>query len=196
MKRDDLSTQIPDFISLAEAELNRRVRIRQNMTTSTLSLVAGSSSVSLPTGFMEEVELNYADSSCELNRAPFDKIDFENTTDSTSLRPAWYAITSDSIIFETEADQTYSLTLRYYRAWQIAADATNWLLTNHPDSYLFGALGEAAMWTRDPELMQLSLPRRDAAIQAALLADARNKRPVRTVDSALVGAGRFNIITG
>lgn len=196
LAKSNLSTRAPDFIRLAEAHLNRVVRIRQNMTTTSLTLTQGSASVSLPTGFLEEIELNYADEQYELNRAPFDKIDFENTSDSVSFRPAWYAITSDSIIFETEADQTYALTLRYYRAWDIATDTTNWLLTNAPDAYLFGSLAEAADYQRDYQAYAKYIARRDAAIQSILNTDARNKRAVLTHDPALVGGGYFDYRAG
>ena len=104
--RTDLTTQIPDFITLYEADANRRIRIRQNMTTAQLSLVQGTSSVTLPTDFLEDIELNYDDSAEVLTRAPFDAIDRMQTTDSQPTRPALYAITGSAIIFETEADAT------------------------------------------------------------------------------------------
>lgn len=196
LAKSNLSTRAPDFISLAEAELNRRVRIRQNMTTGTLTLSSGAASVALPTGFLEEIELNYTDQVEALNRAPFDKIDFENTADSIHARPSWYAITSDSIVFDTEADQDYTLLLRYYRKWDLASDTSNWLMTNAPDAYLFGSLAEAADYQRDTAALQRYLSRRDAAIQSVLNADARSKRARLTVDPALLSSGRFDIITG
>ena len=196
VKRSDLATEIVDFIALAEAELNRRVRIRQNMTTASLSLTAGAASVSLPAGFLEDIELNYADTAEAINRAPFGMIDFSNTSDSVAGRPTAYAITTDSIIFDTEADQTYSLLLRYYTRWQIATDSTNWLLINAPDCYLFGAIAEAGMWTRDAEMAQMGAARMNAAIERVLTADSRTKSGTLRVDPALVARGRFNIDTG
>jgi len=194
--RTDLTTQIPDFITLYEADANRRIRIRQNMTTAQLSLVQGTSSVTLPTDFLEDIELNYDDSAEVLTRAPFDAIDRLQTTDSQSARPALYAITGSAIVFETEADATYTLNLRYYEKWDIASDTTNWLLTNAPDAYLFGSIAESGMFVRDAELLQMSIARRDAATEWVLKADSRTKPRTLFVDPALRAVGAFNWRTG
>lgn len=196
LAKSNLSARAPDFIALAESHLNRAVRIRQNMTTAPLTLTGGTATVSLPSDFLEEIELNYADEPWELNHAPFDRIDYVNTADSTAARPSWYAITSDSIVFETEADQTYTLLLRYYRKWDIETDSTNWLLTNAPDAYLFASLAEAADYQRDDAALAKYVARRDAAVQSILNANSRNQRAILTVDPALRGRGAFDIETG
>lgn len=195
LAKANLSTRAPDFIRLGESVLNRRVRIRQSMTTGTLTLSAGAASVALPADFLEEIELNYTDQAEALTRAPFDRID-QNAADSTAGRPCYYAITDTSVAFETEADQEYTLLLRYYKKWDIAADTTNWLLTNAPDAYLFASLAEAADYQRDYTAYQKYIVRRDDAIFDVLKADSRNKRAVLTVDPALRGVGRFDIVSG
>jgi hypothetical protein len=194
--RTDLTTQIPDFISLYEADANRRIRIRQNMTTAQLSLVAGTASVALPNDFLEDVELNYDDTAEALSRSSFDLIDRYQTTDSSASRPALYAITGSTITFETEADATYTLNLRYYKKWNIAVDTTNWLLSNAPDAYLFGSVAEAAMYLHDDRLLQVGISRRDAATDWVLKADSRTKSSPLVVDAALRSAGAFDWRTG
>jgi hypothetical protein len=189
INRTDLTSQIPDFVKLYEADANRRIRIRQNMTTATLTLTAGSATVNLPTKFLEDIELNYTDSSDSLNRASFDDLDNFNTSNSTPARPWMYAITDSAIIFNTEADVTYTLTLRYYKAWDIATDATNWLLTNAPDTYLFGTVAEAAMYLRDDGLLAIAVPRRDAGTDWVLRSDSRTKSSRMKVDPALMAIG-------
>jgi hypothetical protein len=191
--RADLTAQVPDFITLYEADANRRIRIRQNMLTTPLSLAQGASSVALPAGFLEEIELNYNDRPESLTRAPFDTIDRYQTTDSAPGRPALYAITDSSVIFETEANQGYTINLRFYEKWDIAADTTNWLLTNAPDAYLFGSLAEAAQRTRDYELLTVAIQRRDAATDWVLRADSRTKSSTLMVDPALRAVGGFDI---
>jgi hypothetical protein len=146
--RTDQTATIPDFITLYEADANRRIRVRQNLTTSQVTLSQGNALAVLPAGFLEDVELNYDDTDQVLTKAPFDTIDRMQTADSQPDRPALYAITTsgtqDIAIFETEADATYTLNLRYYTKWNIAVSNTNWLLTNAPDAYLFGSLAEYA----------------------------------------------------
>lgn len=196
ISRTDLTASIPDYITLYEADANRRIRIRQNTYTTQLTLTSGSSSVTLPTGFLEDIELNYADTAETLTEAPFDLLDREQTTDSTAKRPAYFAIDSGTIIFETEADQNYTLNLRYYKQWDIATDTTNWLLTNAPDAYLFGSLAEAALQTRDDVLLQIAIARRDASTDWVLKADSRTKSSILMVDPALRAGTTFDIMRG
>lgn len=194
--RTDLTLLIPDFISLYEADANRRIRIRQSMTTAQLTLTAGTSSVSLPSNFLEDVELNYDDTAEPLSRSSFDIIDRYQTADSSPARPSLYAITGSSIIFETEADATYTLNLRYYKKWDIATDTTNWLLTNAPDAYLFGSVAEAATYAHDTELLAVAVQRRDVATDWVLKADSRTKSSPLVVDSALRHVDAFDWRTG
>ena len=42
LARDDLTTYLPDFITLFEAAANRRLRVRQMETTATLTPSSGS----------------------------------------------------------------------------------------------------------------------------------------------------------
>ena len=194
--RSDLTARIPDFISLAEADLNRRVKIRQNMTTTQLALSQGSASVSLPTGFLEDIELNYNDTAEALTKGSFNDIDRMQTVDSQADRPHLYAITDTSVIFDTEADQAYTLNLRYYKKWDIATDTTNWLLTNAPDVYVFGALAEAAMFTADRDTLALATQRKEGALMWVLNADSRTKSRILMVDPMLRRPNTFDIVTG
>jgi hypothetical protein len=166
------------------------------MTTAQLTLTAGTSSVSLPSNFLEDVELNYDDTAEPLSRSSFDIIDRYQTADSSPARPSLYAITGSSIIFETEADATYTLNLRYYKKWDIATDTTNWLLTNAPDAYLFGSVAEAATYAHDTELLAVAVQRRDVATDWVLKADSRTKSSPLVVDSALRHVDAFDWRTG
>jgi len=190
------TTRVTDFIKLFEADANRRIRIRQNMTTASLSLTGGTSVVSLPTGFLEEIELNYTDSGDRISRASYDTIDRARNSDQATGRPSLYAISGTQLVFERDADTTYPLLLRYYTAWDLATDTTNWLLTNAPDAYLFGSVAEAAMFVRDDQLLSMAIQRRDAATDWVLKADSRNKNRLMAVDPMLQGGYSFDIRTG
>jgi hypothetical protein len=187
--RSDQTANIPDFITLYEADANRRIRIRQNSTSTPVTLTLGASTISLPSDFLEDIELNYNDTPMALTKASFDDLDRMQTADSAAGRPAFYAINGSTILFETEADATYTLNLRYYKKWNIAADTTNWLLTNAPDTYLFGSIAEGAMLFRDSELLQIGIQRRDAATDWVLKSDSRVKSRTLFVDRALSSIG-------
>ena len=188
------TAMIPDFIALAEAELNSRVRVRQNMTTAALTLVAWNDYVALPTDFLEDVELNYTISAQLLLKASYNDID-RIRGEAVAGQPSLYAINGTNINFERDADASYALTLRYYEAWAIATDSTNWLLTTHPDAYLFGALAEAHGWLGDANAAQWARGKMEAAIQRALTADSRTRGAPLRVDAALLRRSSYNILT-
>ena len=52
LDRDDLTDRIPEFIALAEAKMNRvlRISLMENVSTA-LTMVSGTRDYSLPTGF-------------------------------------------------------------------------------------------------------------------------------------------------
>lgn len=195
INRNDAGIPVTDFIRLAEAHLNSRVRVRQNTTTTDLTLQAGQYAVTLPADFLEDVELNYTDLTEPLNKATFNEVDYLLGAEQTG-RPELYAFAGTTITFEKVADRAYVYTLRYYRKWDIAVESTNWLLTNHPDAYLFGALSEANAWLGDMQQSEWCRGRRDAAVDRALVADSRTRGGTLRVDPALASAGRFDITRG
>jgi len=58
LDRDDLSDQLPDFISLNEALFNRVLRIRPMETIVTNATVSGTKAYDLPTGYVQMREIH------------------------------------------------------------------------------------------------------------------------------------------
>ena len=60
LDRSDLTTRIPDFITLAESRLNRDLRIRPMEVRSTMTTTAGNQYFNLPGGYiqMRNIQLN------------------------------------------------------------------------------------------------------------------------------------------
>ena len=75
LTRTDQTANIPDFIRLYEADANRRIRIRANQSTEQVTLSQGNALAVLPSDFLEEVELNYDDTSIALTKMSFDDLD-------------------------------------------------------------------------------------------------------------------------
>ena len=65
---------------------------------------------------------------------------------------AQYTILGTNFLFQSSSS-TYSIDYwKQFDAFSGATD-TNWLLTNHPDIYLFGSLAEAVLYTlEDPSI--------------------------------------------
>lgn len=147
LDRTDLSSRLPEFIALAEAKINRRLRVRQQLTTTTLTPSSGSAN--LPSDYLEwqhvtwtgspEVELEYVEPTYLRQAFP----------DSPSDTPRFFTIEGGTIKIRPLSGT--DLTLAYYQKVPALSDAatTNWLLTAHPDVYLFGSLMESNAFTGD-----------------------------------------------
>jgi hypothetical protein len=145
--RSDLTAQIPDFIAMAEDEMNAELRLRLMEVDESLSVASGARTVALPAGFIEPVklELIYGDGSD--NRA-LQFITMKQFTRSavsgSSVIPIYWTINGANIEFPDPVDQAYTLTLRMLKRLNLASTSTNDLLTNYRGMYLYGALLQAA----------------------------------------------------
>jgi hypothetical protein len=77
---------------------------------------------------------------------------------STSGQPSSYTILGDDIRFAPIPDSNYTLYLNYYKQFPALSDTntTNYILTNHPAIYLYGALYHSANFLGgiDPQRLQ------------------------------------------
>ncbi len=146
--RTDLtSTRIQEFIALFEAKVNRNLRVRQQITTA--SLTPSSGSANLPADYLmwkrvtwegsTQRELEFVDTSYLVAAYP----------DSPSDTPRFFTIEGGAIKIRPASDT--NITLLYAQKVPALSDAatTNWLLTAHPDAYLFGSLAMLETFTGD-----------------------------------------------
>lgn len=144
LHRTDLTTQIPDFISLAETKLNRILRIRamETITTGTVS-----ATIALPTDFLEVKAMTVTTGGTTYAL----KYVTPNEVTATSGIATSYSLIGDSIYFNpVGSGETYNLL--YYKRFPALSLGANWLITNAPDVYLFAALLEACPYIRiDPQ---------------------------------------------
>lgn len=173
MARDDLTAQIPDFITLNESRLNKVLRTRHQETTNS-AFTINSATETLPTDFLEartlviqgspNVVLEYLSAS-----------DLETTYTSGSGKPQHYTIIGDNFKFGPSPDTTYTGTLVYYAKIPAlsVSNTSNWVLTNYPDLYLYGTLIEAAPFIMNDERIQIWMGLYDRAIAGLQQADER-----------------------
>ena len=144
MERTDLSSRLPEFIAMFEAALNRELRVRQQITSTTLSPSSGSAT--LPTDYLmwkrvtwagsTKRELEYVDPSYFQSAYP----------DSPSDTPRFFTIEGSTL--RIVPLDTTSLTFVYaQKVPSLATTDPNWFLTAHPDAYLFGSLAAAKTMT-------------------------------------------------
>ncbi len=159
MARSDLTTNIPDFITLFEAEAARRLRVRPMETATTLTTVSGS--VALPTGYLGFRRVTWAGSSNQID------LTYKHPTMLKALYPSSATGTPADFTIEGSTlkvrpvDDTAGIDFLYFAKNAAVSGSLNWLFTNHPDIYLFGSLVEAKLFVEDVEAAALWKSRRD-----------------------------------
>ena len=152
MQRTDLTSRIPEFVTLAEAKIFRELRTPEMETKDAAFSITGEY-VAVPTGFLEV-------RSFMLNTSPRRAVNFmpddmqAQSYSTSSGIPIFYNVVGSNFRFAPVPDGTYTATLVYYKApTTVSTGSTedNWLLLAAPDVYLYGALAEAAAFTQDNE---------------------------------------------
>jgi len=155
LRRDgdtSLVATAPDLITLAEAQFNRDIRHRRMETSTTLTLTGGSNTVALPTDYIETRTAIVQSSPKQVMTFVTPSQLAINWASGTSGIPTEYTIIGTNMKVGKTPDTGYSLELTYYQQIpDLASNTTNWLLTNHPDMYLYGSLLQAAPYLGDDE---------------------------------------------
>jgi hypothetical protein len=176
LHRSDLSTAVADFITLAEDKLNKRLRLRamENRVTASVS----SEYVALPTGFlaMRNFQLNTTPRT-RLEYATPEWLDVKYPDSSYTGQPKFYAFVGGEIQLAPAPDGTYTAEMSFYEKFDIATDSTNWLLTNAPRCYYYGALMEAAAYLVNDKRVPMWSQMLEAAIREVEGADSKDRFP-------------------
>jgi len=144
--RDDLTDRIPEFIALAEARLNRNLRLRSMETKQKAKTVAGQRALALPPRYiqMRNFQINSGGRVHPVEYVTpemFDRYHGNNVTG----RPRQYSIIANEVELGPIPDQAYEAEMLFYQSFVPLSDInnTNWLTTFAPDILLYGALLEA-----------------------------------------------------
>lgn len=155
LARDDLTALIPDFITLAEAKINRTL-LHPVMESRALVTVDTSSSdpelISLPSRFqtMRTVRLSGVSGKPRLSFMTQTQIeDYRYSLNDVSGQPVYFSIIGNSVELAPTPNQNYAVQIIYRVnvAPLNATNPTNPILTLAPDLYLYGALLESMPYT-------------------------------------------------
>lgn len=150
LNREDLTAVIPDFISLAEADMNRRIRHWRMEARSTTTIDTQYSA--LPDNWVEVIRLKIGADALELiDQSTL--LDYSEANDGTAAQPRFYAITNGTLEVFPVPDQSYTGEMVYYQKISpLSADnASNWVLEHHPDCYLYGSLVHSAPFLQEDQ---------------------------------------------
>ena len=164
LDRTDLSSEIETFIELAEANFNRVIRAPDMITKNDSFSIAGQYTT-LPTDTLELIRIVG-------DLDPVIVLEYLSPEDLSQLRaeltgtgrPHYFTLlggSSNQLEVLRSPDATYTSSIVYYTRIPALTDSatSNWLLTNHPDIYLFGALVEAEPYLKNDERMPLWIAR-------------------------------------
>jgi hypothetical protein len=188
MARNELTGNVDDFITLAEARLNRELEAVEVDTT--LTGVVDSRSIDISSlSMVEPIALFLAEVGCdEVMLTP--KVDGTFPYIDSSGRPRYWAIDGDNIDFDRPLDGAYPFRFRYRERFSLASDgSTNWLLTNYPDVYLAAVVTWGFIFLLAPEKTAFYKAILDDALPSVKHIIARKKRAVLTTDPMLQRIG-------
>lgn len=157
LNRDDLTTVIPDFITLTENRLNRDLRVRTNLIRAETTTTANTAFYNLPNDLIELRNITYdtTTSSYALEYLSPESLSREYGA-YTSGKPKAYTNLGKDIKLGPTPDAAYTININYFKKLETLSDAntTNLILTEFPELYLFSACLEGAVYLNDTEQMQ------------------------------------------
>ena len=198
LDRSDLTARIPDFIALAEARINRELRIRPMEVRSTMYATVDQQYFNLPGGYIQMRNI-------QLNTNPTTPLEYITPEmldrlygSTTTGKPRAYTLIGDEIQLAPIPDSAYQLEMAFYEKFTPLGDGSagtvtsNWLTANAPDILLYGALMEAEPFIKNDERIPVWLNGYSNAIDKIQKQDQRDRHSgsamrVRNIYSGVEG---------
>jgi len=157
LDRDDLTDRIPEFIALAEARFNRVLRLRSMESKYTADTVAGQRNLALPASYIQMRNF-------QVNTSPLTTLSYVTPEiydrlwgGSTQGTPKFYTILANEVSFGPTPASVQEVEMLFYKKFENLSGsvATNWMITNAPDIYLYGSMLEAEPFIMNDERVPL-----------------------------------------
>jgi hypothetical protein len=145
LARSDLTSQIPDFITLAENRLRRELRVRQMLKSVTTATVSGDATVEVPSDFLEIRDFVVMTNPIQpMSYSSPSALSNDPRTSEVGV-PKSYTILAAEFQLAPAPDGIYTLKLLYYSApaYLSSSNTTNVFLNIAPDALLYASLIEA-----------------------------------------------------
>jgi len=162
LDRDDLTDRIPEFIALAEAKMNRvlRISLMENVSTA-ITMVVGTRDYDLPTGFTGMKEFHLTTSPIVALSYITPEMMNRMWAGSNKGKPQAFTLFSDAgtrkVKIGPAPDSAYTTSMLYLKKIDnlSVANPTETMLTENPDVYLYGALLEAEPFLMNDARIQI-----------------------------------------
>jgi len=170
LNRDDLTSVIPTFIQLAEAQMQREIRHYKMEQRSTGQQSAGDQWMQVPNDWLETIRLHLTGNGTKVVKASsvasIADIRAKNMDASTSS-PYLYAHADGQFELYPTPSETTDFELLYYAKIPALSDSNvdNWLLEDAPDAYLYGSLLHSAPYLAEDARVAVWAQMYSAAVQ-------------------------------
>lgn len=172
--RTDLTSVIPTFISLAQAQINRDIRDHRMVTRATSSL--DTEYFATPSDWLETIRY-------QINTSPVVTLEFvspdqaaeEKIKFNVAGKPLFYTHIGSEMQVVPAPDSAYTSELTYYAKIPALSDSnsTNWLLDYAPDVYLYASLMQASPYLDDDQRLGVWASLYEKAVGALKVQDQR-----------------------
>tara|TARA_R110002167_G_scaffold69250_1_gene195252 strand:- start:110 stop:739 length:630 start_codon:yes stop_codon:yes gene_type:complete len=169
LNRDDLTSVIPDFIALAESQINRDIRHWKMEARSSGQQSAADEYMQIPADWVETIRLHLTGNGTSVvNLISRDAMaDKRAAMENASGTPRVYTHADSQFQLYPTPNATTDFELLYYQKLDAlsSSNADNWLLLEAPDVYLYGALLHSAPYLAEDARVGVWAQMYSAAIQ-------------------------------
>lgn len=146
LNRTDLTTQIVDGVTLCESALQVKCKLTESEVLSTVTITNGSGT--LPTGFIGARSVYWdGDPDRDLRYVTPEVFDWMRANDSGD--GYYYTITGSTIKTTPMGSGSVVMTANIRFTPLSGSNATNTILTNFPEAYLYGSALHVSILTQD-----------------------------------------------
>jgi len=168
LNRDDLTAVIPDFITLAEAQINRDVRHWKMEARASGQQDASDEYIQIPSDWLETIRLHItASGTSAVTLISRDSMaDKRSSAEDVAGTPIYYTHADSQFqLYPTPSAETDFELLYYQKTTALSSsNADNWLLLDSPDVYLYGALLHSAPYLAEDERVAMWAQMYSAAV--------------------------------
>jgi hypothetical protein len=177
LNRTDLTSYLDDFIDLTEARHARELRLRPTITITITNATGGNNKIPLPSDYLQFVYI-------QLNSGSKNFIQYMSPNEISRIYhsqgnagPIYYTILGDNIMFGPTPSGNSEIEMCYYKKVQplSSTNATNEILKDYPDLYLYGCLLEAQPFIMADERLPVWAEMYQTAVRNAEDGDAKEQ---------------------
>lgn len=175
--RPQIAQSVPMFVTLVEADLNRRLAAAgitsgQGRASSTVS--AGVEYWDAPDDIARVIDLIRKTDGMRVESVTPSSFDDLRARDALATgKPRWFTLAGGAFRLFPIPDANCELELSYQRRLDGLCDAnqSNWVSTMAPDAYIYGVLWKAAEFTHETDKMSQYLPLYERAVGGLIEAE-------------------------